>query len=305
MNLKKYQMDMRDEFFSYLINFMKIDKKFIILSNDYGSPKLDYIKKKFGNRFINCGITEQNIVSVSAGLSSRGFKPIIYSISTFITLRSFEQLKLDISVMEMPLLVLSVGAGYAYSMDGPTHHAIDDISILNTLNNCEIYSPSESSLFLNKSTLNFKFKGLKYLRLDRGKLNRLGNFYKIKRTNYRLREYNKKCLVISSGYMTQIITFGILNKTIKNVSHMDIYKIKPFDLSILKFIKKYNKIIVIEEHIKPGGLFTIINDFISLNKININIISLCLQESTSYNYGERDYLHKQNKIDIDTLNSNI
>ena len=41
------------------------------------------------------------------------------------------------------------------------------------------------------------------------------------------------------------------------------------------------------------------------NKININIISLCLQESTSYNYGERDYLHKQNKIDIDTLNSNI
>ena len=134
-------MDMRDEFFEYLSGHMQNDKNIIILSNDYGSPKLDIIKNKFPDRFINCGITEQNIISVSAGLASRGMKPIIYSISTFITLRSFEQLKLDISVMELPILILSVGAGYAYSMDGPTHHAIDDISILNTLNNCEIYSP--------------------------------------------------------------------------------------------------------------------------------------------------------------------
>ncbi len=305
MTFNKYQMDMRDEFFTYLYRFMQIDKKIIILSNDYGSPKLDTIKRKFKSRFINCGITEQNIISVSAGLSSRGFKPIIYSISTFITLRSFEQLKLDVSVMEMPLLVLSVGAGYAYSMDGPTHHAIDDISILNTLNNCEIYSPSESSFFLNKNTLNFKFKGLKYLRLDRGKLNKLGNFYNLKRTNFRLRKFNFKCLVISTGFMSQIIVEGIINKKIREVSHMDIYKLKPIDISILDQIKKFKKVIIIEEHIRNGGLFSIINDLITLNKIKIKIVSLSLKEKKSYNYGEREYLHKQNKIDIYSLNSVI
>ena len=305
MNLKKYRMDMRDEFFEYLSGHMQNDKNIIILSNDYGSPKLDIIKNKFPDRFINCGITEQNIISVSAGLASRGMKPIIYSISTFITLRSFEQLKLDISVMELPILILSVGAGYAYSMDGPTHHAIDDISILNTLNNCEIYSPSESLLFLKKKTLNFKFKGLRYLRLDRGKFFYMNDFYKIKNQNFRINTSNYKCVIISTGYMSQKIALEINSGKIKGASHLDLYRIKPIDNAILPYLKKFKKIVVVEEHIKPGGLFSILNDLMTSHDIKIKIISLSLKEESSYNYGDREYLHKLNNIDIDTVNSHI
>lgn len=298
-------MDMRDEFFEYLSGHMQNDKNIIILSNDYGSPKLDIIKNKFPDRFINCGITEQNIISVSAGLASRGMKPIIYSISTFITLRSFEQLKLDISVMELPILILSVGAGYAYSMDGPTHHAIDDISILNTLNNCEIYSPSESLLFLKKKTLNFKFKGLRYLRLDRGKFFYMNDFYKIKNQNFRINTSNYKCVIISTGYMSQKIALEINSGKIKGASHLDLYRIKPIDNAILPYLKKFKKIVVVEEHIKPGGLFSILNDLMTSHDIKIKIISLSLKEESSYNYGDREYLHKLNNIDIDTVNSHI
>lgn len=289
---------MRDDFFEYLSGHMQNDKNIIILSNDYGSPKLDMIKNKFPDRFINCGITEQNIISVSAGLASRGMKPIIYSISTFITLRCFEQLKLDISVMELPVLILSVGAGYAYSMDGPTHHAIDDISILNTLNNCEIYSPSESLLFLKKKTLNFKFKGLRYYRLDRGKFFYMNDFYKIKNENFRVNIAGYNCVIISTGYMSQKISFEIYSGNINGTSHIDLYRIKPIDISILTYLRKFKKVIVIEEHIKPGGLFSILNDIISSNNIKIKIISLSLKEESSYNYGEREYLHKLNNIDI-------
>ena len=298
-------MDMRDEFFEYLSGHMQNDKNIIILSNDYGSPKLDIIKNKFPDRFINCGITEQNIISVSAGLASRGMKPIIYSISTFITLRSFEQLKLDISVMELPILILSVGAGYAYSMDGPTHHAIDDISILNTLNNCEIYSPSESLLFLKKKTLNFKFKGLRYLRLDRGKFFYMNDFYKIKNQNFRINTSNYKCVIISTGYMSQKIALEINSGKIKGASHLDLYRIKPIDNAILPYLRKFKKIVVVEEHIKPGGLFSILNDLMNSHDIKIKIISLSLKEESSYNYGDREYLHKLNNIDIDTVNSHI
>ncbi len=298
-------MDMRDEFFEYLSGHMQNDKNIIILSNDYGSPKLDIIKNKFPDRFINCGITEQNIISVSAGLASRGMKPIIYSISTFITLRSFEQLKLDISVMELPILILSVGAGYAYSMDGPTHHAIDDISILNTLNNCEIYSPSESLLFLKKKTLNFKFKGLRYLRLDRGKFFYMNDFYKIKNQNFRINTSNYKCVIISTGYMSQKIALEINSGKIKGASHLDLYRIKPIDNAILPYLRKFKKIVVVEEHIKPGGLFSILNDLMTSHDIKIKIISLSLKEESSYNYGDREYLHKLNNIDIDTVNSHI
>ena len=292
---------MRDDFFEYLSGHMQNDKNIIILSNDYGSPKLDMIKNKFPDRFINCGITEQNIISVSAGLASRGMKPIIYSISTFITLRCFEQLKLDISVMELPVLILSVGAGYAYSMDGPTHHAIDDISILNTLNNCEIYSPSESLLFLKKKTLNFKFKGLRYYRLDRGKFFYMNDFYKIKNENFRVNIAGYNCVIISTGYMSQKISFEIYSGNINGTSHIDLYRIKPIDITILTYLRKFKKVIIIEEHIKPGGLFSILNDLITSNNIKIKIISLSLKEESSYNYGEREYLHKLNNIDICTV----
>ena len=163
-NTKKefYSMDMRDHFFERLLQIMKMDSKIIIISNDYGAPKLDSIKEKFPSRFINAGITEQNIVSLVAGLASSGFKPIIYSISTFISLRSFEQIKLDISVMKLPVVILSVGAGYAYSADGPTHHAIDDIALINSLINCKIYSPSNNSFLDFFSSKTFNFKGLTY-----------------------------------------------------------------------------------------------------------------------------------------------
>ena len=301
MKIQKYTKDMRDDFFDFLLPIMEKDIKILILTNDYGSPMLDLIKKKFPKRCINCGITEQNIVSVSAGLAYNGYKPIIYSISTFITLRSFEQIKLDISVMKLPVVILSVGAGYAYSMDGPTHHATDDIAILNTLSNCRIISPSENSLILKKSIINFKFKGLTYLRLDRGKLQKLSNFFDYNSNTFRFKKIHENILVISTGFLIQEITKSIQESNISNFSLMDIVQIKPIDKKIITYIKMFKKVIIVEEHIAEGGLFTIIQSLLNKNNIKSNISSLSLLQSATYNYGDRDMLHRHNKIDINSI----
>ena len=93
-------MHLRDIFFKNLYyEFKRGNKnKFIIVTNDFGAPFLDTVKKDFPNYYLNAGICEQNIVTLSAGLAKEGFYPIIYSISSFILYRSFEQIKLDLSV---------------------------------------------------------------------------------------------------------------------------------------------------------------------------------------------------------------
>ena len=101
--ISKY--DMRDSFFIKLYQLLTKNNKYIILSNDYGAPQLDLIKRDFPKNIINMGITEQNMVSVASGLASRGLIPILYSISTFITRRSYEQLLLDVGIMNLPVLI--------------------------------------------------------------------------------------------------------------------------------------------------------------------------------------------------------
>ena len=120
---------MRDSFFiKKLYKLLTKNNKYIILSNDYGAPQLDLIKRDFPKNIINMGITEQNMVSVASGLASRGLIPVLYSISTFITRRSYEQLLLDVGIMNLPVLILGLGEATLTAWMVLLHHAFDDFS---------------------------------------------------------------------------------------------------------------------------------------------------------------------------------
>ena len=116
MNNKKTQM--RD---FLLIRFLKVlkNKKIIFLSNDQGAKSLDNFRVKYKSNYINVGISEQNIISLSAGLASRGYKVFVYSIASFITLRCLEQIKIDLNIMKLPVTILGVGASCSYDTAGP------------------------------------------------------------------------------------------------------------------------------------------------------------------------------------------
>ena len=120
---------------------------FCLLTGDLGFMVLEPLQQQLGDRFINAGIAEQNMISVAAGMAKSGFRPWVYSIAPFVYARPFEQVRNDIALHNLPVRLLGNGAGYGYGVQGATHHAIEDIAVMRCLQNMEVYAPCFGSDF--------------------------------------------------------------------------------------------------------------------------------------------------------------
>jgi transketolase len=132
---------MRKEFAEAVINLSKINDKIIFLTGDLGFMALESVRECLGDRFINAGVAEQNMASMAAGLAYEGFLPLIYSISPFITLRPYEQLRNDICLHNLPVKIIANGGGYGYGIMGSAHHCIEDIGAMRILPNMKVFVP--------------------------------------------------------------------------------------------------------------------------------------------------------------------
>ena len=95
-----------------------------------------------GSRFINAGVAEQNMVSVAAGLARQGMRAWAYSIAPFIYARPFEQIRNDVCLHNLPVVLVGNGGGYGYGVMGGTHHALEDYGVLLGLPNLRVYIPA-------------------------------------------------------------------------------------------------------------------------------------------------------------------
>ncbi len=112
------------------------------MTGDLGYKALEPLRDVMGRRFVNAGIAEQNMVSVSAGLARAGFRPWVYSIAPFIFARPFEQIRNDVCLHRLPVTLVGTGGGYGYGVMGATHHALEDYGSLLCLPNLRAYLPA-------------------------------------------------------------------------------------------------------------------------------------------------------------------
>lgn len=292
----------RDAFIDTLFEYAKNDKKILLLSNDQGAIALDNFREKIPNQYINLGVSEQNIIGVAAGLTKEGFNCFVYSIASFIINRAIEQIKIDLCNMKLPVKIFGVGSGYSYAVDGPTHHATEDIGLLNLMPNMQIFSPSDSLSVETIVKSLIKTNSPAYVRLDREMCSPI---------------YNKSNFDLSNGFSELvkgdrycIISTGKMSSTALNISKkvkrsklgvIDVYKIKPFSDKFINKIKKYKKIFCLEEHNEVGGLGSIISSFIHDKKLKTEVVKLSLKQKTIFGYGSREMLHKNNSIDLKNL----
>ena len=100
------------------------DDKVVFLTGDLGFSVVEPLMDALGERFINMGVAEANMMSVASALAAQGFKPFVYSIAPFVTLRCLEQIRNDIAYQKRAVRVIGAGAGYSYGTLGPSHHAL-------------------------------------------------------------------------------------------------------------------------------------------------------------------------------------
>ena len=132
---------MRNAFAEELEEIADKDERIILLAGDIGFRIFDKFIEKFPNRFLNCGIAEQNMISVAAGIASEGKIPVVYTIIPFLIMRAYEQIRVDLGINSQNVILVGVGGGLAYDKLGSTHHACEDIALMRTIPNLEVFTP--------------------------------------------------------------------------------------------------------------------------------------------------------------------
>lgn len=302
---------MRDVFIEALWRRMHLDSSIFFLSADFGSPKLDVLRESFKDRFINVGIAEQNLINIATGLAIEGFTVYAYAIAPFLTMRPYEQIRNNLSLMsqikEINVNLVGVGAGLSYDVSGPTHHSLEDISAIRTLPNIMVFSPSDWVLADRLVDYSIKVKKPKYFRFD-GKP--LPNIYKTTRHLslengfFILRKGEDLCFV-STGYMTHtaLKVADILKKDRISAGVVDVFALKDIDEKHLSnTLKQYKNIITIEEaFIGKNGLDNLVLHLLYKKGLNQRFINMGFTDSYLFEIGSRESLHRLNRLDAETV----
>lgn len=291
---------MRDVFLASLYEEMANDDSIFFLSADFGSPILDKIRADYPTRFINVGIAEQNLINVATGLALEGFKVFAYAIAPFITMRCYEQVRVNIAILsqirEMNINIIGVGAGVSYAMSGPTHHCLEDLSIMRTLPNMEVFSPSDYVCAQSYVSRALSLKKPKYMRFDAQPLVALRESVKDFENGFQVLQEGRKTAIISTGYMTQKAVSIAKELDIKLI---DIYLINSYDKEKLqKALKDCEIIFTLEEAFKnSGGLDAEIN----YNFKDKKVVNLGFEKKYTFEIGSREFVHQENALGVDDI----
>ncbi|WP_028046594.1 transketolase family protein [Cellulomonas sp. URHE0023] len=136
--------DCRDAFVATLLELAEVDPRIVAVVNDsVGSSKLGPFGKQFGDRLVNVGIAEQDMVGVAAGLANGGKIPFVSAAACFLTARAMEQIKVDAAYSNAHVVLCGMSPGMAYGELGPTHHSIEDLAWLRTIPGLTVIVPSD------------------------------------------------------------------------------------------------------------------------------------------------------------------
>ncbi len=290
---------MRDAFLGQLYAAMREDGRIFIVTDDFGAPALDKIRAEFKDRFVNVGIAEQNAINVATGLAIEGFVAYAYGIAGFMTMRSYEQVRTNLSMAAQlrPLNVniVGVGAGLSYDLSGPSHHCLEDITLMRLLPNIEVFSPSDWTLAARIADRSRHVNAPKYIRLDSKPVPRLyddGAAVHLDTGFHELAQGAGAC-VVATGYMTQVAQRA-LAQSAAPVGLLDIFSFKPLDEDRLcRALEKYRHVVTVEEgFIGRGGLDTLIVGVLARRGVPATVRALGVDDRYLYDVGNRALLHR-------------
>lgn len=299
--------DMRDAVWEEIYKIALKDKDVIVLLGDQGAKSFEKYRRDIPEQIINCGPSEQNLISIASGMASCGKKVFIHGITPFITLRCFEQINLDLGLRNFPVTIVGIGAGFSYSHEGPTHHSIQDVGVLKTIPNMTIYNVADTICLASISNLVYTSPHLSYIKFDHQQLPLI--YDKIEH------DFTKGLATIREGHDTMIIATGnmvhkaleIREKLKENISIgvIDLYRIAPLNKELLlEYLKDIKNVITLEEHLETGGIGSTIADFICDNNLTIKFKRFGVKDYIQ-SYGKREMIAKEVGLDVDTLSSNI
>lgn len=255
----------------YGAGLLKLGEKyndFVVLDADLAeATKTVVFKKKFPERFYDCGIAEQNMVSIAAGIAATGKKVFCSSFAMFAAGRAFEQVRNAVGYPHLNVVVAATHAGISVGEDGATHQCCEDIAIMRAIPGMTIINPADAVEAEKALEAAYNHDGPVYMRFGRLAVPVVfDDDYKFEiGKGVELKEGND-VTIIATGLMVAeaMIAYDILKEQGINARIINMATIKPLDTEIvLKAAKETGAIVTAEEHSVVGGLGSAVAEYLS------------------------------------------
>jgi transketolase len=286
---------MRDAFFDELYEIARENRNVVLLSADMGAPALDKFRKDLASQYFNVGIAEQNMVNLATGLALEGKKVFIYAIMPFTTLRCYELIKVNLSLMNIPVTIVGVGAGFGYDDSGPTHHATEDLAAMRALPNMNIICPADIITTISAARISCEMKTPNYVRLDREVLPLIYQADTDFSDGLSVLKSGKDVTIVSTGNMVHI-ALEILDRLKEfsvAVGVIDLYRVKPVNRELLLVnLRSTAKVVTLEEHLLDGGLGSAVLEVMADSGLSVPVRRFGIPDKYLYAYGGRRNIQK-------------
>ncbi len=252
-----------------LMERAKEDKDIVVLCSDSrGSASMTPFAERFPEQFVEVGIAEQNLVSISAGLAKCGKKPFAASPACFLSTRSYEQAKVDCAYSNTNVTLIGISGGISYGALGMSHHSAQDIAAMSAIPNMRVYLPSDRFQTAKLIEALLQDEKPSYIRVGR---NAVEDIYTEDNCPFEMDRATVVCegndaAIIACGEMVKpaVDAAKLLEKEGISVSVVDMYCVKPLDKKTIIQAAEHAKLVVTaEEHAPFGGLGSMVSQVVA------------------------------------------
>lgn len=254
------------------------DERIIVMTAE-NRAAIRNLPSRLNERFIDVGIAEQTMIGIASGLALRGRHPIVHALATFLTMRAFEFIRTDVGIGNLPVKIVGSFAGFLSEANGPTHQALEDVSLMRGIPNVSVFCPADEDELVNGMIELMNSPSPCYIRHNN--LQPL-----IKHERFQI----GKAEVLGDGYDAAILVYGVLfnqafmarevleAEGIKTII-INLRTLKPIDeIQIIKTVEECELIVTLEDHFITGGLYSILSEILLRNKKTAEVLPIALQD---------------------------
>lgn len=269
---------MRKALADTLIELARQHSELVFLTGDLGFGVFDEFREEFGDRYVNTGIAEAELVLSATGLALEGFRPVAYSIASFATARPYEQIRFGPCYHNLPVIIVGAGGGFTYADAGVTHHAPDDVLLMGALPNMTIVTPGGPDEIRALLPQMFALPGPSYTRVGKYGEQDVGFDSAIELGRGRCLFSGDGIAVLTLGDVVceAVAAVKVLQQDGKSPQLVHFHTLKPLDTQILEeTAKQCHTFVIVEEAVPAGGLWAAVTRWMMVHQeVSVRLIRL-------------------------------
>jgi transketolase len=296
---------MRNAFADEVTRLAAEDSRVVLLSGDIGNRLFDKLRAQSPDRFMNCGVAEQNMMGVAAGMGLSGLRPIVYTITPFTTTRCLEQIRVGVAYHESPVVILGTGSGLSYASLGPTHHSLEDFAILRAIPNMQIFAPWDATSLRSVLRQAIASGRPSYLRIGKKGEKEIAPQDCIPQIGDGLsvRQGKDLCIIAVGTMANEAIEAA--DKLAAAGVHAEVvlaHTIKPVPTNLFRNLtKRFNTLVTVEEHSVVGGFGEQLASYLTTNGLSRSLACLGTGDKFMSTVGSQAFARKYFEIDAQNI----